>query len=117
MAEFKDVVNNLENAIGDLSSLSVETYTGTIDADIRGADNQGAIDWDKLINKAKEGAGGAVHLRLASKFNFDGDATQFIAEGEIPVDVREAHDSAVRAGQQVRADLMELLGDSIKKLV
>lgn len=114
---FKDVVNNLKNAVGDLSSLTVETYTGSITADIQGAEGQGVIDWTKLVNKAKEEAGGTVHLKLASKFNFDGDATLFIAEGEMPPDLRSAHDSAVLAGQEVRADLMELLSDSIKKLV
>lgn len=117
MAAFKDVVSNLKDAVGDLSSLSVETYTGTIDADIVAGDGEGIIDWTKLVTKAKAGAGGNVHLKLASKFNFDGDATLFIAEGEMPADVREAHDSAVLAGQNVRADLMELLSDSIKKLI
>ncbi|MAZ89704.1 MAG: hypothetical protein CL693_18880 [Cellvibrionaceae bacterium] len=113
---FKDVVNSLSNAVGDLSSLSVETYTGKITADIKGSDGQGVIDWEKLVNEAKKDAGGVVNLKLASKFNVDGDATLFIAEGEIPNDVRVAHDSAVHAGQAVRADLMELVSDSIKKL-
>lgn len=113
---FKDVVNSLSSAVGDLSSLSVETYTGKITADIKGAEGKGMIDWDKLVHEAKKDAGGVVNLQLASKFNIDGDATLFIAEGEIANDVRIAHDSAVQAGQAVRADLMDLVSDSIKKL-
>lgn len=112
-----DIFNSLSSAVGDLCSLSVETYTGKITSEIKGADGKGVIDWDKLVNEAKKDAGGVVHLKLASKFNIDGDATLFIAEGEIPPDLRAAHDSAVEAGQTVRADLMDLLGDSIKNLV
>ncbi len=113
----KNLIDGLKDAVGDLTSLNVETYTGSITADIKGTDGQGVIDWEKLVTEARKDAGGTVHLKLASKFNIDGDATLFIAEGEMPPDVRAAHDSAVLAGQKVRADLMELLGDSIKKLV
>lgn len=113
----KDVIETLGDAVGDLTSLSVETYTGTITAEIRGADGAAAINWDALIKEAQKDAGGTVSLKLASRFRFDGDATLFIAEGELPADLREAHDAAVAAGQAVRSDLMELLQDSIKKLV
>ncbi len=113
----KNVFESLANAVGDLTSLSVETYTGSITADVKGAQGEGVIDWEKLVDEAKKDSGGTVHLKLASKFNVDGDATLFIAEGEIPSDLRAAHDGAVNAGQKVRADLMDLLGDSIKKLV
>lgn len=112
-----NLFDSLSRAGGDLCSLSVETYTGKITAEIKGADGKGIIDWDKLVNEAQKDADGVVHLKLASKFNIDGDATLFIAEGEIPSDLRAAHDSAVEAGQTVRGDLMDLLGESIKKLV
>ena len=113
----RDVLKGLGEAVGDLTSLSVETYTGTITAGIQGAADDAAIDWDALIKEARKGAEGAVSLKLASRFHFDGDATLFIAEGELPADLREAHDGAVAAGQAVRAGLMDLLQDSIKKLV
>ena len=111
------VLSSLKTAVGDLTSLSVETYTGEVVAEIKGAkDSAGVIDWTKLITEAKKDAGGKVALKLASHFNIDGDATLFVAQGEIPADLRLAHESAVAAGQKVRADLMELMSDAINKL-
>lgn len=111
----QDTIKGLESAVGDLTSLSVETYTGKISADIQSDNGDEVVDWTKLVEQAKKG--GTINLVLASKFYFDGDATQFIASGDIPNSVTAAHDSAVKAGQTVRASLMELLSDSIKKLV
>ena len=111
----KHIFDSLANAVGDLCSLSVETYTGRVSAAIKGVNGKDVIDWDNLITEAKKDAEGTVHLMLASKFNIDGDATLFVAEGEIPADLRLAHNSAVESGQTIRADLMDLLGDSIKK--
>ncbi len=113
----KDMIESIGSAAGDLSTLTVETYTGTVTADIKGAEGEGTIDFDKLINVAKDEADGSVSLKLASKYFVDGDAILFVADGEISEDLRLAHDSAVNAGQLVRADLMELFSDTLKKLV
>ena len=43
----KDVVDKLKDAVGDLSSLTVETYTGSITADI-----QGNVDTDISVGGA-----------------------------------------------------------------
>lgn len=113
----KDIIKSVGDAVGDLSSLTVETYTGSITADIKGADGKGTIDFDKLITVAKDDANGTVNLKLASKYLVDGDAVLFVADGEIPDDLRSAHDNAVTAGQQVRSDIMDLFSDTLKKLV
>ncbi len=112
----EDIIDSVRTAVGDLSSLTVETYTGKITADIKGADGKGTIDFDNLIKVAKDDANGTVNLKLASKFFVDGDAILFVADGEIPEDLRSAHENAVNAGQQVRSDIMELFSDTLKKL-
>lgn len=111
----KDAFTKLGAAIGDLSSLDVQSYSGTVTAKIQGSGDGSILDWKKLLTEAKK-VDGTVKLKLASHFNFDGDATLFVTEGEIPADLRTAHDEAVRAGQQIRKDLLDLFSDTIKKL-
>lgn len=107
----KSAFNKLGETIGDLSSLEVNTFSGEITAVIH-ADTGNILDWEKLIEASRD-TGGEVSLQLASKFNFDGDANLFVANTEIPDEIRAAHDGAVRGGQQVRRDLMELFKDLI----
>ena len=112
----KEAFDKLETAVGDLSSLEVKSYSGKLTAEIQSDGEGNIIDWEKLIAEAKK-ADGQVSLKLASHFNFDGDATLFAAEGEIPDAMRNAHNEAVQAGRQIRKDLFELFSDTIKDLV
>ena len=112
----KEAFKKLGAAIGDLSSLDVQSYSGALTAKIQSGGEGNIIDWKKLLTEAKK-VDGSVTLKLASHFNFDGDATLFVTEGEIPEDLRTAHDEAVKAGQQIRNDLLDLFSDTIKKLV
>jgi hypothetical protein len=107
---------NLKNAIGDLSSLDVISYSGTLSAAIQADDQGNIIDWDKLVTEAKKEEG-KVSLKLASHFKFDGDATLFSSSGDIPVSLRSAHNEAVKAGQQIRKDLFELFSGVVNDLV
>jgi len=111
-----EIIQGVKDAVGDLTSLSVETYTGKVTAEIKGAEESSTIDFTKLISEAKKDAGGSVHLRLASKYEFDGDATLFIADEGVTDSMKVAHAAAVAAGQTVRKDLLDLLSDSIKNL-
>jgi hypothetical protein len=111
----KDAFERLKGAIGDLSCLDVQSYSGKLTATIQGDGEGNIIDWKKLVVEARK-LDGTVSLKLASHFNFDGDATLFAAEGQIPEDLRKAHDEAVTAGQQIRKDIFDLFADTIKKL-
>ena len=113
---FKEAFSKLKTAVGDISSLDVKSYSGTLTANIHGDNDGSIIDWEKLVSAAKEEQG-SVSLKLASHFNFDGDATLFVADSEIPTDLRAAHDDAVKAGQQIRSDLFELFSEGLKKLI
>lgn len=123
MAGLKGAINALKNAVGDLASLEVQTITGSIkavtakesDAASKPKSGGSIIDWTKAVKNARASAN--VELVMATKINFDGDATLFIREEEIPGFIREAHDQAVLAGLEVRSDLMNLVKDTISNVV
>lgn len=110
----QEAVKKFQETIEDFSSLDVESYMGQVTAAIQGSEKSSIIDWEKLIAEAKPG--GTISLKLASHFKCDGDATLFVAEGEIPQSVQAAHDAAVTAGRQIRKDLLDLFSDLIKGL-
>jgi hypothetical protein len=109
-----EAFDKLKEAVGDLSSLDVLSFTGELSAIVSETEGN-LIDWDKLIAKAK--TEGDVSLVLATHFKFDGDATLFTARGDISSDIRAAHAQAIQAGQQVRRDLFEFFSDTVKNLL
>ena len=110
----KKAFDGLAKGIGDLSTLDVVSYTGNLTATIQGTEGD-IIDWKKLVKEAKKTNGSAT-LVLASHFNFDGDATLFSTTGQIPTDIRAAHNEAVELGKQIRGELFDLFSDTLKKL-
>ena len=110
-----DAFENLRKAAGDLSSLDVVSFTGKLKAEIYSKDEKNIIDWKLFAKEAKKE--GVIKLKLASHYNYDGDATLFEEEGEIPDTLRTAHNEAVKAGQQIRKDLLDLFADTVRKLV
>ncbi|MEM7624918.1 MAG: hypothetical protein AAF333_04755 [Planctomycetota bacterium] len=73
-------MKGIKNAVGDLSSLEVITVTGNLNAKIQpdatgsNKDKGSLIDWKKLIKGAKA-QNSTVNLKLASRYEFNGDAT------------------------------------------
>ena len=126
MAEsnFQKAINNLKEAIGDLSSLEVQTISGSLDGILTEEDAEGdkkpssggsIINWQKAIESAK--TSGDIQLVLATKINFDGDATQFIRQGEIPEYMLNAHVEALAAGKATRQELFNLTVNTVKGLL
>ncbi len=107
----QNAFNRLSEAIGDLSSLEVQTLTGDISATLGTAagdqpDTGGSIiDWKKAIAAAR--AEGKVKLVAATLINFDGDVTQYIASGEQPAHLLTAHKDAIAAGLETRAHIVD----------
>lgn len=110
----QDAVKGLVNAVQDLSSLEVVSFSGTLTAEITTGAGGNVINWDKLVKTAKPD--GKVKLMIASKFECDGDAKLFTTSEAVSQDIRTAHDQAVQAGRQIRKDILDLVGDSIKSL-
>lgn len=123
MAGLKEAIEKLKEAVGDLTSLEVQTITGIIAA-VTAKDTGSTpkptsggsiIDWTKAVTKARTSTD--VQLVLATKINFDGDTTLFVRSGEIPDYMRNAHEQAVSAGLRVRSDLLNLAKDTIQGLL
>lgn len=110
----KEAIDGLVNAFKDLSSLEVVSFSGTLTADITAGGGGNVINWDVLVKTAKPD--GKVKLMMASKFECDGDAKLFTTSEAVSQDIRTAHDQAVQAGQQIRKDILDLVGDSIKSI-
>lgn len=122
MSKFQDAINSLKDAIGDLSSLEVQTISGKIEgiltedaAGDKPSSGGSVIEWKKAIEAAKTSAD--VQLVLATKINFDGDATQFIRQGEIPQYMLDAHAEALIAGKATRQELLNLAMNTVKELL
>lgn len=115
---FKNAINTLKTAIGDLSSLEVQTISGTLNTTVTPDDGTApasggsVINWTEAIKDAKK-TDGEVKLMLATKINFDGDATLFLREGEIPQHILDAHNKAVTAGIETRHAIMSLVKSTI----
>ena len=115
-----DAVKSLKGAIGDLTSLEVQTFTGTLESLVdnvtgdKPATGGSVIDWKKVVASARTKTKGKVRLAMATKVNFDGDTSLYIGEEEIPSYILQAHEKAVENGRQVRKDIIEFMGDTLR---
>ncbi len=110
----KDVFQTFVDAIEDLSSLDVLTFTGTLETDVTDENGEDVTDWVEILERSR--AAGKVKLMLGSHFRCDGDADLFVAQADIPADLRAAHKDAVDAGRQIRKDVLDLFADTLKKI-
>lgn len=108
-----EALDKLKIAIGDLSSLEVQTYVGNIELAID--DLAGSTSFEDTLSNAKKS--GNLKLSLVTKINFDGDAIALVPD-IAPADyIQKAHDSALKAGNDVRQGLIELFSDVIEFIV
>ncbi len=106
------LAEKINGAVGDLATLSVETYTGNIKTIV---DNEKSkIDWDGMFEDSmKTDGSGTVELLIASKFFIDGDAKLFTSRSDIPESIEAAHSNAIKAGNQIRNELIGFLGEKL----
>ncbi|HIJ79479.1 MAG: hypothetical protein OEY01_11515 [Desulfobulbaceae bacterium] len=102
----KEALTNLNNAISDLTSLHVQTFTGniTFTDDKRSFNTVGqAIESAKTQSK--------ITLVAESLFKFDGDSYNFVTnkEGGIPSSALELHKASVEAGMKTRQGLLQMI--------
>ncbi len=106
-AGLKGALESLKTAVGDLASLEVQTYTGSI---VVKADGKMG-DIETVLKDGK--TNGTLTLVAVTKMNFDGDAINLVPADNFPEHVRDAHDAAVTAGIETRQGLLQLFGDVI----
>ncbi|MBU0699622.1 MAG: hypothetical protein KKE59_09410 [Proteobacteria bacterium] len=104
-----DALNSLKNAVGDLSSLEVQTYVGEIDVVIDGITD--STDFEASLQKAK--TNGHIKLTLVTKLNFDGDGIVLVPSSAPADYIQQAHDAALKVGDDVRKGLIALFADVI----
>ncbi|WP_046757150.1 hypothetical protein [Kordia jejudonensis] len=104
----KNALEKLNNAIEDLTSLHVQTYTGTLDITID--DTKGFSSIKDEIKAAANKKDGQLILVAETLAKFDGDSYNFVKKDldEVPAVTLEVHKNAVKAGIETRIGLLEL---------
>lgn len=105
----ENALNKLKNAAGDLASLEVQTYVGDIDVVIDGA--TGNKSFEDSVKQAKQN--GKIKLSIVSKINFDGDGIVLVPSSAPADYIQQAHDTALKAGNEIRQGLIALFADVI----
>lgn len=118
----KATLEALNDAIDDLTSLHVQTYTGTINwkdawKEDAGAGNTKTLRSLRTFEGFSDQAASATDVNLVadSLMKFDGDSYNFIATNATSTEsALQLHKNAVEAGINARAALMELVRDVFK---
>lgn len=111
MPGLKQALTALNNAVTDLTSLHVQTFTGEIASDLDGS--QSFSDIRALVKAAK--TAGTVTLVAETLAQFDGDSYNFVAAdlASVPPLALEVHKNAIKAGVETRLGLLNLFKDLI----
>lgn len=109
----RDALRKLNEAVQDLTSLHVQTFTGVVDLELQPND---AGDFDTLKDAIKQAkTDGKVTLMAESLIKFDGDSYNFIVKDQdnVPPNALDIHKNAVDSGLQTRQALLDLFKDLI----
>jgi hypothetical protein len=118
----KKLAKSLANVVGDLGSLTVETYTGSVQSVIKVEGSKSVIDWENMFNKSVDGQNnqvtttGVVKLALATHVNIDGDSRHFVADAELPDYLVQSHAEAVKNSSDYRAMMISLLAERVSSV-
>jgi len=111
MAGLKKALNELNEAVKDLTSLHVQTFTGTIESEI---DESTPFKSIKTMVETAVTSGKAT-LVADSLSQFDGDSYNFVSKDleNVPRLALEVHKNAVTAGIETRLGLLKLFKELI----
>ncbi|MCX2980717.1 hypothetical protein EYC98_07475 [Halieaceae bacterium IMCC14734] len=97
------------DAIDDLSSLHVQTYTGSVSVDLDSLpDDVNGMDRVRDAVKAARAAG-TISLVAEAFFQFDGDSYNFLSSEDVSPSALAMHTAAVESGLETRLGLAELV--------
>lgn len=105
----RSALKKLDEAVTDLTSLHVQTYSGQLKAEIDR--NQDFETLRESIENA-DPESSDVHLVAESMLKFDGDSYNFVME-DAPPNLMKVHNEAVQSGLDARQSVIELFRDSI----
>jgi len=105
----RNALQKLDDAVTDLTSLHVQTFSGTLKAEI---DRDQDFDTLREAISGTAAEGTEVTLIAESMLRFDGDSYNFVAE-DAPPNLMKVHNEAVQSGLDARQSIIELFRDSI----
>jgi hypothetical protein len=105
----RDALQKLDDAVTDLTSLHVQTYSGTLNVDV---DRDQDFDTLRKSLQNADAKESDINLVSESMLKFDGDSYNFVAE-DAPPNLMQIHNEAVQSGLDARQSLIELFKDSI----
>jgi hypothetical protein len=105
-SKLKDALNKINEAVSDLTSLHVMTFTG----DITALDTSKGYDGIEAQLKKAE-VKSKITLVAESLYKFDGDSYNFLTESDVPAAALALHEAAVASGLETRQGLMEMFRD------
>jgi hypothetical protein len=103
------ISSTIGEAVGDLASLSVETYTGDLEVIVDTTTNK--IKYDSMMATARSNEAavkGKLKLALATHIKIDGDSVNFISETGVTEALIQTHASAVKNGSEFRSKIIGL---------
>lgn len=108
----KKALQALDNAVKDLTSLHVQTYTGNIKATVTGEEGFNTVR--ETVQKAE--TDGEIELVAETLAQFDGDSFNFVKQDmdNVPKLALEVHKNAVANGVETRLGLLNLFKDLLK---
>jgi len=107
-ANMDGALSKIGDVLEDLSSLEVQTLTGSLEVVI----NNGKLD-DFATLLANAEASGNLKLRAVTKMMCDGDAINLVPEEDFPEHIQKVHAAAVKAGIDTRHGLLALFGGMV----
>ena len=108
-SHLEEALTALKNAACDLTSIEVQTYVGDIDVVVK--DQTGSTSFEDALRQAKED--GKMKLKLVTKLNMDGDGIVLVPESAPAGYIQEAHNAALKSGNEVRQGMISLFADVI----
>jgi hypothetical protein len=98
---FKDALAKLDDAVKDLTTLTVRTFGGNLDSIV----NVEGADFKKALDQAK--TAGTIKLLMRTEISADSDTDLFVADGTT-ADVRAIHLGAVEAALKARQAVVDM---------
>ena len=112
---FEDTINKLEEALKDIKTLTVRTYTGSLSGVIGDNAAPPKLSLDEILTNAK--AKGNIELVAQTEIEIGGDLDQFLTSDNVSDDIKKAHFEAVTAGQESREALYSIVVGAVKSII
>lgn len=109
----KKVAEQLKKALVDMSSLHVQTYTGTLDfeTDTKTGEKPAFDTVREAVAKGKTES--RITLVAESYYQFDGDSYNFISSAVVSEKALAMHTAAVQAGLATRQGIVDFVKDRL----